>query len=260
MLGLAQSASAANYVVNNGGDSGNGICEDVTPGDCTLRDAVFDANDAVGADTITFASSISGVTLNGNQIVIYDGIYINGNGAGATTISGNNNSRIFATNPNYGLQGVYISDLTLTNGNSGAFDGGAIYNYDANLNIYNTVLSGNHAADGGAIYDYGAENLGYDTDVIDSTISGNTASDDGGGIYARQSAGQVNASTISGNTAGGSNGNVGGGIYTYRASELGDDTIAGNSAFGGGVVYGSPEHPDGVQFDRRRELRSSRVR
>src|SRR5262249_5827254 len=148
-------ASAANYVVNDSGDAGNGTCEDVNPGDCTLRDAVFDANYNVGFDTITFASNISGVTLGGNQIVIYDGVGIYGNGAGATSISGDNASRIFATNPNYGVQGVYITGLTLKEGNSGAFDGGAIYDYDADLNIYDAVLSGNHANDGGAVYEYG---------------------------------------------------------------------------------------------------------
>ena len=238
MLGLVQGASAASYVVNSGGDAGNGTCEDVTPGDCTLRDAVYDANNNVGFDTITFASNISGVTLGGNQIVIYDGVGIYGNGPAATSISGNNASRIFATNPNYGVQGVYLTGLTLKEGNAGAFDGGAIYDYDADLNVYDTVLSGNHATDGGAIYEYGANIAGYDTDIIDSTFTDNTATDDGGALYARRSLGQVISSTISGNHAGNSNGQIGGGLYSYLTTYVDDSTFTGNSAFSGGGVYG----------------------
>src|SRR5262249_6458334 len=154
-----------------------------------------------GFDTITFASNISGVTLGGNQIVIYDGVGIYGNGPAATFISGDNASRIFATNPNYGIQGVYIAGLTLKEGNSGAFDGGAIYDYDAELNIYDSVLSGNHANDGGAVYEYGLNDGGYNTDIIDSTFTENIATDDGGALYARRSLGQVITSTISGNHA-----------------------------------------------------------
>jgi predicted outer membrane repeat protein len=238
MLGLAQGASAYTFQVNSGGDAGNDICEDVTPGDCTLRDAVYDANDAVGTDNITFASNISGVTLGGTQLYIVDGTNITGNGAGATTISGNNNSRIFATNPNYGLQDVSIRNLTLTQGNSGNYDGGAIYNYDANLHISDSILSGNHATDGGAIYEYGGYYGGYRTDITDSTFTNNTASDDGGALYARHSLGQVISSTISGNHAGNSNGQVGGGLYSYLTTYLDDDTLTGNSAFSGGGVYG----------------------
>jgi predicted outer membrane repeat protein len=237
MLGLVQGASAANYVVNDGGDAGNGTCEDVTPGDCTLRDAVTDANYNVGFDTITFASNISGVTLAGNQLFIIDGVGIYGNGAASTSISGNNLSRIMATNPNYGVQGVYITGLTLKEGNAGTFDGGAIYNYDADLNVYDSVLSGNKATDGGAIYDYGYYG-GYGTDILDSTFTENTATDDGGALYARRSLGQIISSTISGNHAGNSNGEVGGGLYSYLTTYVDDSTFAGNSAFSGGGVYG----------------------
>jgi hypothetical protein len=107
-------------------------------------------------------------------------------------------------------------------------------------------VTGNHATDGGAIYDYGAYYNGEDTDIVASTISNNTASDDGGGFYARRRGGQVIASTISGNTAGSSNGELGGGIYTYLGAYLDDDTIAGNSAFAGGGVYSYYANTSGV--------------
>jgi predicted outer membrane repeat protein len=136
------------------------------------------------------------------------------------------------------LQDVTIRNLTLTQGNSGAFDGGAIYNYDANLHISDSILTGNHATDGGAIYEYGYYYGGFRTDITDSTFTNNTASDDGGALYARHSLGQVISSTISGNHAGNSNGEVGGGLYSYLTTYIDDDTLTGNSAFSGGGVYG----------------------
>jgi hypothetical protein len=94
VLGFAQGASATNFVVNNGGDGGDGVCQDVSSGDCTLRDAVYSANDNTGYDAVTFASSISGATLSAT-IGVYDGVRIQGNGAAATTISGNHVGGIF---------------------------------------------------------------------------------------------------------------------------------------------------------------------
>jgi CSLREA domain-containing protein len=50
---------AATYMVTSSGDSGDGTC-DAT---CTLRDAVAAANANSGADTIMFASTLSGDTI-----------------------------------------------------------------------------------------------------------------------------------------------------------------------------------------------------
>jgi hypothetical protein len=230
VLGFAQGASATNFVVNNGGDGGDGVCQDVSSGDCTLRDAVYSANDNTGYDAVTFASSISGATLSAT-IGVYDGVRIQGNGAAATTISGNHVGGIFLIATGNTNTNVNISDVTLTAGNKYAYNGGAISNIYSNLNIYNTVLSGNQAANGGALFEYGYFDGGASLDVVRSTFTGNTADNDGGAMSGR-SLGQVIASTISGNHAG----NAGGGAYTYQRSYFDDDTFAANSAqFGGGV-------------------------
>src|SRR6266480_3958310 len=127
ILGVAQPALGATYTVNNNGDAGNNVCEDAVAGDCTLRDAVYSANNNSGSDNITFQSSITGITLTG-EIDIYDGVNIFGNGANATTISGNNNDRIFFINTfNSAYAGVNIYDVTLTQGNVGTADGGAFF-------------------------------------------------------------------------------------------------------------------------------------
>src|SRR5947209_5196210 len=87
-LGLAAlaapSAAAATFTVTNLNDSGAG----------SLRQAVLDANGAAGADVITFQSGLSGtITLATGELSLYDSVDIQGPGAAAITISGNNSTR-----------------------------------------------------------------------------------------------------------------------------------------------------------------------
>ena len=75
--------------------------------------------------------------------------------------------------------------------------------------------------------------------VTDSTISGNTASGDGGGGILTRGALTVIDSTISGNTAsGGGGGNRGGGIFSNtsgsQTTTITNSTVSGNTAQNGG--------------------------
>lgn len=245
-------AHAASFEVDRTDDSPNGgpynACDGMTANDCTLRDAVYNANDNYGVyDTITFAASLTGqmITLANGELGLYEGVNVDGPGADALTISGGNSSGIFYLNPS-GYYGVTIEGLTLTDGQE--TDGGAIRDRNAQLTILDSVLTGNTATGlGGALYEYGYNN-GYDTVIRNSTISDNTAGDAGGGVYARYSAGSIYNSTISGNTAGGMYGSAyaeGGGIYSDDYTTIDDSTITGNiaSEAGGGVraaPYGGP--------------------
>jgi hypothetical protein len=240
------SAEAADFVVDRS-DDGAPVsgCLDATPNDCNLRGAVAASNASGAYDYIYFLSSVTGVTLTAGDLDITDGVYIYGNGADATTISGGNASRIFNIDVGYVSPGyselVNINYLTLTGGN--AADGGAIYNNDANLNIFASVLTGNTASEeGGAIHDTGDYLAGYNTDVSYSTINGNDAGNEGGGFYGYYSAGQIYSSTISGNDAGAGAGDDGGGVYMYAPSDLYDSTVSGNTAGedGGGVYAANP--------------------
>src|SRR5690348_11524039 len=77
----------ATFVVTSLNDSGAG----------SLRDAITQANDHAGADTIIFAEDIRGkITLTSGQIQITDTLTIRGPGAGALTLDGNLQSRIFS--------------------------------------------------------------------------------------------------------------------------------------------------------------------
>ena len=115
--------------------------------------------------------------------------------------------------------GMNLIDSTIRNNR--AYDGGGIY-ADNDLRIKNSTISGNNAnGDGGGIkvrYDY--------VRIDDSVIDGNNANGDGGGV---QDVDVIIGSTISNNTAGGN----GGGVASSLALIL-NSTISGNSAGGDG--------------------------
>ncbi len=90
---------------------GDKICDDGN-GRCTLRAAVDEANACRGANTINLPAGTYLLRLG--QLTITDELAINGAGAAATIIDGNDADRIFGVAPN--LAAVALSDLTLANG------------------------------------------------------------------------------------------------------------------------------------------------
>ena len=71
--------------------------------------------------------------------------------------------------------------------------------------------------------------------MMDSTVSGNTAALDGGGIFSRSGTVSLINTIVSGNTA-----NIGGGISNTGTADLTSSTISGNTGFrGGGIFNGS---------------------
>ena len=236
LLGVAQPALADDFTVNSTGDGGNGTCEDATPGDCTLRDAIYSANGDSNTSYISFASSVTGtVTLNGGIGIGYP-VYIDGPGANVLTIDGNHHERIFTLDMNTDGDPVGISGLKLTNGY--ADKGGAIFDYNATLTLASAALTGNTATgDGGALYEAGhTVAAGQDTSIYDTEITGNSAGGNGGGLYSAYSLGTIGTSTISGNHADAGNG-IGGGASSNDPSLVYSSTIAGNSSrYAGGIA------------------------
>jgi CSLREA domain-containing protein len=235
VLGVAQPALADSFTVNAGGDGGDGTCQDVATGDCTLRDAIYSANGDADNSYISFASNVTGtITLNAALPVVY-GTYVYGPGPDKLTISGDDNSGIFnayMVNPGYPL---HIEGLTLTHG-SQPF-GAAIYDENARLSVYDSVLTGNNAFAGGAIYEAGGYDGGYDTNITFSTLSGNSANY-GGAVWANYFFGLVGATTFQGNSS-----KYGGAIDSPKPvgffnGFVYDSTISGNSASeSGGGMY-----------------------
>ena len=251
----APAAQAADIPVSN--------TNDADPG--SLRDAIAAANATTAPDNIVFQSNVTGqIALTTGQITITEPVSILGPGANVLSVSGSNSSRIFNVNLATAGQAVTVSGLTLTNGLAMAASGGAVRNVDSfltvidsavrdsvadlalggngggiattgQLRVERSTISGNDAGIessgggyGGGIYIVGSGQ----TDIVDSTVSGNQ-SQEGGGVWVN-SAGALNitASTIASNTAG-SVGGVGGGATPLNIQS----TIAGDN---GNVDVSSP--------------------
>jgi CSLREA domain-containing protein len=260
-LAVPSAAQAANFEVNTLADEAPdaGGCEPL-PGDCTLREAIQDADATTEDDEITFQSGLTGtITLTLGALVVNDanGLAINGPGAGSLAVSGDDTSAVIYAQETPGLT---ISSLTLTNGtyllggalgvfpgadvtldraavtDSYALIGGGIFGGDT-LTITNSTISGNSAVfEGGGIFqtDYFTGGTGS-LQLVNSTVSGNDSFYEGGGVEVAMKYGgdsvQFRNSTIASNTAGTS----GGGVYLYRddvdpaATIQVDSTIVANN-------------------------------
>ena len=212
---------------------------DVNPlgdlGDVSLREALGLANGSVGADTITFATSLTeggpaSIRLTLGEFLVSDAVTISGPGVDLLTIDAQGSSRIFNVDDFVEATQieVEISGLTLTGGE--ATDGGAILSRE-NLALTASTITGNTTQSTGG----GVTNVGGGTlTVTNSTISGNSTLFDGGGLWNDFGTLTVTGSTISGNTAN----RDGGGLFNRDSTlTVTDSTISGNAANrdGGGL-------------------------
>jgi hypothetical protein len=137
----------------------------------TLR---YDIAHAASGDTILITPALHGtpIVLTQGELYLNKDVTIEGLPNHSATISGNHNSRVFEVAA--GTQ-VTLKDLNITAGQD-ILGAGAILNLGS-LTISDSTLSDNTAFDeGGAIF-----NLGSLT-ISDSTLSDNTANMTGGGI------------------------------------------------------------------------------
>jgi hypothetical protein len=144
-----------------------------------LRVAIAYANSHPGPDTITFDPAVFGtrrptVWLTGGPLVLTDPATttIIGPGAKFLTISGGRKSRVFdIQGGSLALQGV-----TITGGNAGKGNGGALRNDGGILWLNHVTIRGNRARTGGGLFNDGKATL---TDVF---FRGNRARV-GGGLF-----------------------------------------------------------------------------
>ncbi|HZW52339.1 MAG TPA: right-handed parallel beta-helix repeat-containing protein [Rudaea sp.] len=243
---LSPTAFAATYTVGNLNDSGSS----------SLRDAIAQANANPGADTITFASNVTGtITLTSGSLYIYDGVSIQGPGASVLTIDGgasvtrpaapsritdsviviNDGGRPQRPASALAATPVTISGLTITGGYSN--DGGGIDAYNADLQVNDCIVTGNYASHaGGGIYIGGY----YSTLTVSrSTISNNFAYYEGGGVATMEYGATITLqqSSLTGNQA-----KYGGGVYVHsdngHALTITGSTISGNSVRSYSYYYG----------------------
>jgi len=199
--------AAGTYIVNTTGDPG-------PLGSLSLRQAIA-AADASDGNTVQFAASLahSTITLTTGNIPISSAISIVGPGADNITISGGNASRIFHPSCSTNKL-VSISGLTLSDGNAGAQNGGAILSLGCKLSLSDVHITNSHArSGGGVVFDSGT--------ISNSVISGCHADNSGGAIAVYGGTGNryINTSTIESNTAV----KGGGGVFV-------DDVNFGNSS------------------------------
>jgi hypothetical protein len=187
-----------------------------------------------GTDTIVFdhAAVTGAITLGGTQLELSlpsttATITIDG-GAAGITVDANHASRVLEIDAG---ATVSLSGLTLANGS--AFDGGGLNN-GGMLMVSNSTFSGNSASDaGGGLYNDGTGTL----TVSNSTFSANLAQGVGGG-GGLENWGTL---TVSNSTfAANSTSNSGGGLYNAGTLMVSNCTLSGNSAqnVGGGLFNG----------------------
>jgi hypothetical protein len=157
------------------------------------------------------ALTLTSTTVNGNTADEGGGIY----NSGTLTLEDN----------------TTVSGNTATGGISSG-RGGGIYNHYGALALTSTTVNGNTARYGGGIYNY-ITAIARTLTLENTTVSGNTAGDYGGGIYNSSGTLELTNTTVSGNTA-----DYGGGIYNSSGTlELTNATVSGNTAghYGGGI-------------------------
>jgi CSLREA domain-containing protein len=232
------------------------------PGHFNTVDIVLPASDSSYVLTILPKLAGDPSEISGALKVTRD-VRILGGGAGRTIIDGNGVFRVFTLDSNLGgyngIYGLTVSDVTIRNGTTSGF-GGGIYDdqllapltlvrciVTANtagsggggiavigtasptshaLTLDHSTVSGNSATGGpgGGVYSGGDY---YGAQITASTISGNTASTVGGGVYLSDKPHQILYSTIASNTAGTDGGSIGGGggIYAEGSSATVYDTV-----------------------------------
>lgn len=237
---LPSITQAASFTVTNTLDSGVG----------SLREAVQLANSLPGADIIDFSITTGSTIYLSSELNISDSVTITGPGAGdpgsIILDGGNANRHINAGGfPAYSGQSITLENITLTNGNSGSDEGGAVLVNNADLILNHSLISGN-SADGAYAGGGGIAVRNGNATLTQSTISGNTVTGlyaNGGGLLVSDGDATLNQSIISGNQAVGTN-SFGGGLYVgsgnaiLTQSIVSGNTVSGDYAQGGGLhVY-----------------------
>ena len=157
------------------------------------------------------------------------GILCDGGARVTVTESSLTNNNAFVGGAIYATNGCVVSatDVVFSN-NSAGDDGGTLCSYfDGGIELSRVTIEGGTSRDGGAIFVYEGE-----LNIEDSVISGNRASMIGGAIMSYGSQMTVSDTTFSDNQA-----EVGGAILNVGDATLDNVRFTGNVAEDGGAVF-----------------------
>ena len=242
----ASAQSGPPWIVNNLGDTDDGVCGDFH---CTLREAINASNSDGVASQIRF--SVTGTilldavdnTTNGPNGLpsVTTAIIIEGDGitVARSSAAGTPGFRVFhvAATGNLTLNKVTVTNgaLPTSVGVAAIRSGGGLYNAGT-LTLNNSTISGNRGGEGTSGGPHGA------------------AGGNGGGLFnATSGTLTVANSTVSGNLSGdggnggtGGNGGSGGGLFNAGTLTLSNSTVNGNhSGDGGGAISSTDFGADG---------------
>lgn len=165
---------------------------------------------------------VTATTVTNNEVI---GVGWQNGGGGILTVGGDNGGAPPST--------LFVIDSTISNNVVTHGDGGGICSFNDHVMLMRSTVSGNQAngiGRGGGIYTE-AQAMLSTLEVTDSTISDNTTTTDGGGIFNLGDTVTITNSTISGNTADGHGGGIvemGG--YSPYTTNLRFSTVANNTA------------------------------
>ena len=214
-------ASNCTFTGNSAGSTAGGL---FNFGMLTLSDSTFTSNIAQWGPAVGNAGQCPGYNFNG---------------IGLATLTGCTMTQNTATALNSGGGGVTNLDgvMTLSNSiisNNTVYSGGGVNNNGGTLTLNNDTITDNIAVNGGAVstINYFGTTAITTTTMTNCSLSGNSASGNGGGIYDTDGTLNVSGSTISGNTASGN----GGGIYNTVTMTLSSSNVAGNTSLDGADI------------------------
>ena len=182
---------------------------DLYDGQISLREAIWYAGSGTLGTTVTFDAGLDGstITLLGRSLWLDKAIEIDASSLNSLTIDADGQSRAFT---------VIAPD-------------------EENVELDNLAITGGFAEYGGGIHNSST------LTVVDSALSGNAASKDGGGIYSSRGALTVTNSTLTTNSADW----CGGGICAWGPLVVSDSSFLQNGArditFRGGGICSSAE-------------------
>jgi predicted outer membrane repeat protein len=208
----------------------------------TVHGGMFTGNHAANGGAINSTTgqgslTVTGATFTGNTATQAGGAIYTSEAAAMTTVTRSTFIKNTAGSTGGAIYNFYDMDIS-----GSAFDdnqaeyGGAIFNNAlSGDNLTDVTIRGNSATqDGGGVF-----TVGCALSVTGGQVSGNHAGNDGGGLYQNDLAGPSDGLTLTSTSVDGNTAQDGAGIYADdTVTNVASSTVSGNAATAdGGAIY-----------------------